>query len=145
MATFAERLRPVLEAARGIAGSKGLHPHAVAVLVNTWSGSATGLGTEASVATAILEDGQNPKVRWLTDEQVALAENGATVEIGPLTPKHDVGGVELATLVGSALTAGQTQYVRITGPKHPSPGKRYEVTKVVADSALHYRLQAKPA
>jgi hypothetical protein len=144
MATFAEGLRPMLAACRGIAGSLGLHLHAVEVLDGTWSGTYTGDGTESLVVHTIREAGQNPKVRWLTDEQAALAECVGGVEIGPLTPRHDVGGTELATLTGSALTTGKTLHVRITGPKHPS-GSRYVVQKLSADSALHYMLTCRPA
>jgi hypothetical protein len=147
MTTFAESLRPALSKCRGIGGSLGLRTHAVTVLHGTWSGTHTGDGTETLTLYPILEDGQNPKVHWFSDERAALADQttGAKMEIGPLTPAHMIGGTELATLTGGALSTGQTLYVRIVGPTHPAPGARYLVVGVRAESALHYTLQCKPA
>lgn len=140
-------LLPTLEAARSIAGDLGLRSHTVTVLHGTWSGSHTGDGSETLTEYLIQENGQNPKVHWLDDERAALAAAtiGTTVEIGPLTPSHSIGGVELATLTGSALSAGRTVHVRILGPAHPSPGTRYAIVGIRAESALHYTLQCKPA
>ena len=147
MSTFADGLLPMLAAARGIGGGLGLRKHSVTVLHGTWSGTHTGDGTETLTEYPILESGQNPKVHWLDDERQALAAQttDATAEVGPLTPVHTIGGVELATLTGSALSTGETLYVRILGPSHPSPGKRYLVVGIRAESSLHYTLQVKPA
>ena len=145
--SFATDLHAALAAVRGLAGSMGLHGHAVSVLAGAWSvsGGHTGDGTETSTATPLRENGQNPKVVWLNDEQVALAigTTNATVEIGPLTPDHGSGGVAVSTLLGTGLSDDQTLHVLITGPKHPS-GERYRVVEVRAGSALHYTLRCKP-
>ena len=147
MTTFAESLCPALVKCRGIGGSLGLRKHSVTVLHGTWSGTHTGDGTEALTEYTILENGQNPKVHWYTDERAALADQttGAKMEIGPLTPHHYVDGVELATLTGASLSTGQTLYVRIVGPSHPSPGTRYLVVGVRAEFSLHYKIQCRPA
>ena len=147
MPTFAESLLPSLGQCRGIAGDLGLRKHSVTVLHGTWSGTHTGDGTETLTEYPIKEAGHNPKVHWYSDERAALADQttGAKMEIGPLTPSHVIGGVELATLTGGALSTGQTLYARIIGPSHPSPGTRYLVVGVRAESTLHYTLQCKPA
>lgn len=144
--SFAEDLLPVLASARGIGGELGLRPHSVAVITSDESANThTGDGSESLTTTALLEDGQNPKVRWLTDEQQALSQDAApgTVRVGPLTPDHEIGGVALSTLTGTSLAVGDTLDLLITGPKHPN-GQRYTIKRITADSALHYVLECAP-
>ena len=145
--TFAEGLRPILANARGIGGNLGLRPHSVSILtVDESANTHTGDGSETTSETALLEDGQNPKVRWLSDEQRALAQDttGAEVTVGPLSPDHQIGGVTIAELSGTALATGDRLYLLITGPKHPS-GKRYAIKKITAHSALRYMVDCTPA
>ena len=146
MPTFAESLRPSLAVARAIGGDLGLRLHSVTVETGTWAGDETGDSPFTEAETTVLENGQNPQVRWLTDEQIALAAttSAATVQIGPLTPGLAVGGTDLETIAGSALTTGQTLNLKIVGPQHPD-GARYLVVDIEAHSALHYMLKAKPS
>lgn len=122
-----------------------MRPHSAAVITGDWSGTATGEGSETLTTTQLLENNQNPKVRWLNDEQRALAAGitDATIEVGPLTPDHNIGGVAIATLAGTGLSTTDTLHLWIVGPKHPS-GARYRVVEIRADSSLHYMLRAKP-
>lgn len=137
--TLADDLKPLVNAVRAIPGEMGLRPHSVTAKLGEWNGSHTGEGAETVTSTTLLESGQNPKVRWLKQEERALSDlpEGAC-EIGPLTPGL---GLDLDTV--TATDAGQTLHLRIVGPQHPS-GAIYRVTKINADHALHYTLQAVP-
>ena len=85
-------------------------------------------------------------MRWLRDEQLALGDHATgTVKVGPITSEHATGGADLDDWYGTDLDAGETLHIRIIGPKHPSPGKRYQVTRIEADHAMHRMLWAKPA
>lgn len=144
--TLANQLHRQLPRLRAIPGRLGLRPHSVTILAGTWSGTATGKGTETTAAVDILEAGNNPKVRWLTDEELALGASigASSIEIGPLTPVHDIGATELGTLSGALLSTGQTLTLRVTGPQHPT-GALYKLVRLRTDSALHYTLTASPA
>lgn len=137
--------RQICYAARRIPGEHGLREHTVSVVTAAWSGSHAGDGTETETITSITESsGYPPKVRWLTDEQTMVGGlDSGTIEVGPITPEHNGGGTAFSTLVGAALTDGQTIQLLITGPMHPT-GARYVVTKHLADRALRHMLQAKP-
>jgi hypothetical protein len=141
--TLADDLKPLVNAIRAVPGELGLRPHTVNVLVGSWSGSHTGEGSVTVGDTAVLESGQNPKVRWLKQEERALADlpEGAC-EIGPLTPSYPGGGFTLSTI--TTFSRGETLHLRIVGPQHPS-GAVYRVIKINADRALHYSMQAVPA
>jgi hypothetical protein len=140
--TLADDLKPLVNAIRAIPGELGLRPHTISVLLGTWSGDHTGEGTETASSTAILESAQNPKVRWLKQEERALADlPEGSCEIGPLTPSYPGGGFTLSTI--TSFDRGETLHLRIVGPQHPS-GAVYRVTKINADHALHYTLQAVP-
>jgi hypothetical protein len=138
-------LLPLVSSVRSIAGQIGIRMHSVAIVSGSWSGDHTGDGTEDQTATAITEAGGHPpKVRWLNDEQIAVGQLAkGTVEIGPITPSFPGGGTDLATLVGAALTRGETIHLRITGPAHPD-GALYRVIDIRADRAFRYMLKASP-
>jgi hypothetical protein len=141
----ANQLRRIANQARAIPGKFGLREHAVYILEGYWGGTHTGDGDETLFPIRVLENGQNPRVRWLTDEQLALA-NGLTdakLEIGPVTPSFGAGGTDLDALAGRDLDTGNTLHVNIVGPKHPD-GARYAVTEIRADRALRYMLRCKP-
>lgn len=144
MPTLAEQLRGPLYAARAIAGTLGLRPHTVAIVVGTWSGTYTGRGSLTNATTAITEAGGHPpKIRKLNDEELALGQlDRGVVQIGPITPAFSGGGTDMATLAGD-LAAGQTRHVLITGPEHPN-GAMFRITAVDADSALHWMIRAEP-
>lgn len=131
MTTVAESILPALELARSQAGVIGWHIHTVDLLTETWSGLHTGDGTETVTTRRLLEHGQNPRVRWLTQEELALGnlETG-TCEIGPMTPMWVAGdgtsgGVALAWF-GDTATAGQTVHLIVTGIHHPT-GAKYRI------------------
>ena len=146
MATLADSLKGLVYSVRSLPGQLGLRPHRVWLLRRSWSGSHTGAGTRSDLEFPITEGGkQPPKVRWLSDEEIAVGSLAAgTVEIGPITPKHKGGGTDLSILDGSTLTMGQVRHVWILGPQHPK-GAAYRITKISADRALHYTLTACPA
>lgn len=142
---LADDLKSIVFQMRAIPGSLGLRPHAVAIVTETWSGEHTGEGTRTQVVTAITEaDGQNPKVRWITDEEKAVGELAdGTVEVGPITPSNGSVGTLLATLTQPNLATGATRYLRITGPSHPD-GAKYRIKRVSSERALRYMVRAEP-
>lgn len=144
--TLAAGLRKLAYSVRAIPGQLGVRPHRVSVLKRSWSGSHVGDGDRTDVETDIVEaGGQPPKVRWLSDEELAVGSlNPGTVEIGPITPAFPGGGTRLGTLDGSELAAGNVRHIWIVGPQHPR-GAAYKVTKLTLDRALHYTIQATPA
>ncbi len=143
--TLASGLKQLTYSVRGIAGKLGVRPHTVSILKRSWSGSQPGDGTQTDVELRIHEaGGQPPKVRWLTEEQLAVGSlEAGTVQIGPITPKFQGGGTDLSFLDGSLLEAKEARLLRITGPMHPR-GAIYKVTKLTADHALHYTITASP-
>lgn len=141
--TLAEALRPTLSAARAIAGSLGLHPYRVYIRSGSWAGTYTGDGAVTVTETEVTENGQPPKVRFVSDETVALgAVARGSCTIGPITPSHSSGGTSIALLEGSSLVVGQTLHARLV---HSDGSEtRYRVTDVAKDSALHYTLTCEP-
>lgn len=105
-----------------------------------------GDGTRVDVETDIVEaGGQPPKIRWLNDEELAVGSlQPGTVQIGPITPAFPGGGTNLGSLDGSQLEAGDVRHIWIVGPMHPQ-GAAYKVSKLTADRALRYVIQATPA
>jgi hypothetical protein len=143
--SLADDLKPLLFEARSIAGTLGLRPHSVSIVIASTSGTYTGDGTRTETETAITEaSNQPPKVRWLKDEELALGNLSAgTIEVGPITPSNGTIGTLLATLSGADLTDGQVRFLRITGPQHPN-GADYTITRVNGDKALRYSIQGTP-
>lgn len=140
---LADDLRPLLTRIRAIPGELGLRPYSVAMRVRTYSGDTLGLGQPSDETIAITEDGgQPPKVRWLDDEQIALAGyKTAGIEVGPMTPAHSGGGTELATLTQAGVLDRSEVHLVITGPEHPE-GANYRVTSIRTDRALRYMVRA---
>lgn len=145
MATLADRLKRTVYRGRAIAGTLGFRPYTVAILTERWLGQHTGESGPHPEETAITEgSSQPPKVRWLNDDEVALANLGSgAIEVGPITPLFAAGGTDLETLAGD-LDRNTTRYLKITGPKHPN-GARYRITSISAGRALRYMLRAVPA
>ncbi len=138
-------LRQIAFDVRSIPGELGIRPYTVAAVVQEWSGSVLGEGTETVTSTAIVEaNGQSPKVRWLTGEEVALGGfQTGSVEVGPITPDFPGGGTLIATLTGSAVATGKLLYFVLTGPEFPS-GARYALRDFGSDRAIHYTLTLQP-
>ena len=138
--SLADSLRAILPGIRAIPGSLGIRPHSVAVVVSTWSGANVGSGTKTEVSTAITEDGQPPKVRWLNGEELAVGGLASgTVEVGPITST----AAALAAL-RPTLTDAQSIHLRITGPNTAASGDLYTITDFQGQRALHFMVQAKP-
>lgn len=142
MPTLAEDLRSLADGIRAIPGQLGLREHSATLLWDTWSGDQPGEGTQTQHATRLLVGGQNPKVRWLSEKEVATSGlPTGTIEVGPLTP---VVGVDLETLLGTAKGQGDVRHVQIIGPRLPA-GARYRVSQAKADRALRVVLQLDPS
>ncbi len=144
--TLRDDILPIAFNARGIAGSLGFRPYTVAIVTQYWPDSAhTGEGGSApNGETTITEGGgQPPKVRWLSDKEIAFGGlSSGTIEIGPITPAFTGGGTELETIMGD-IRRGETRYVKLTGPKYPD-GCRCRIVKITAEKALRYMLQVVP-
>jgi hypothetical protein len=141
----ADAYRAICYSARAIPGQLGLRPHTVSVVTTTWSGAVTGEGTKTETVTVIAEaGGLPPKVRWLSDEEVAVGSlQGGAVEIGPITPLFSGGGTDTTLLKGASLGVGDEIRILITGPEHPN-GALYRITSTDFGSALHYMIRATP-
>jgi hypothetical protein len=143
--TLADDLKPIVYSARAIAGNLGFRPHSAAIVVASTPGTHTGDGTRSETVTSLFEaEGQSPRIRWLSDEEIALGQLGmGAVEVGPITPLHNGNGTDLDLLTGADMTDGQVRLLRITGPNHPS-GADYRITSVSADRPLRYMIRAVP-
>lgn len=144
MADPADAWRSIAFAARAIPGQLGLRPHSVKTVVGTWTGEYTGRGYGFRSAQAITEAGGfSPKVRWLSDEELAVGNLGkGVVEIGPITTGYPAGGT-LLSQIQPALAAGETLHLIIQGPMHPD-GAKYLITSVRGDHAIHWTIRAEP-
>lgn len=144
--TLAEDLRPALFEARAIAGTLGLRPHTIALVIAATSGANyTGDGNRSETVTPITEaNGQPPKIRWLKSEERAVGQlPDGSIEVGPITPAFPGGGTLVATLTGADALPGQLVLFRVTGPQHPN-GADYRRLGDGLDRALHYTLRLAP-
>jgi hypothetical protein len=140
---FRDDVRAIAYAARSIPGTLEMRPYSVAVRVTNYSGAHVGDGAETQTVTPITEaNGQNPKVRWLSSEEIALSglPNGS-VEVGPCTPDFPGGGTSVSTL--APVTPNTTVHYILTGPEFPT-GATYERAGLRTDRAFHYTLTLKP-
>ena len=142
--SLADDLKPVLREIRAIPGEFGLRPHTVTLLSRSWDGTYSGDGTRTDTSLSLTEgDNQPPKVRWLSDEELAVAGlSNAAVTIGPITADHDA-RTWLDDIRGDNLSTGDGRYLTITGPKHPN-GAKYRITRINSERALHYMINAEP-
>jgi hypothetical protein len=143
----ADRFRRIADRCRGIPGQLGLREHAVFLVQSSWDGASLGDGNETTVSTPIhVGRGQNPKVRFPSQREVALGLMGmGDLEIGPFTPKFGGGGVDRSTLNGSLLAPGDGLHVRVIGPQMPAPGSLFRIKNVNVDRALRVTMICKPA
>lgn len=143
-----DRYRRIANRARTIPARHGLRPYTVAVVVGTWSGAYVGRGDKTEQLEAITEQGYPPKVRFLSEEALALSASvGAgllkgSCTIGPITPDYTGGGTALADLL-PAVTSKKTVHVKLTGPSYPN-GAKFLVKEVKTDRALHWTLVCEP-
>lgn len=139
-----ERYRRIAARSRRIPGEHGLRPYGVAIVVGTWSGKYVGGGAKYEQLEPIREaNGQSPKVRFLSEEALALANlNKGSCTIGPITPPYTGGGTALSDLV-PAVHQRQTVHVKLIGPAYPD-GAKFAVKEVKTDRALHWLLTCEP-
>lgn len=142
---LADSLKPLAHRIRAIPGLLGIRPYRIHVVIGEWSGAALGEGAETTTSVEITEHGgQPPKVRFLSDEEIAVGSlPRGTIEVGPITVGHVGGGTSWATLVGAAAERGETVTYVLTGPEFPT-GARFQRTGGPSDRAIHYKLQLQP-
>lgn len=141
MTAFRNSIRKIAHRVRAIPGEMGWRPYTVQVEYAVYSGAKWGEGSKLVTTTSVTEyGGQPPKVRWLSDQEIAIASgNGsqnATVQVGPITPNFPGGGTSIDVL-RPPLSANTRLYYIITGPEHPNGG-RYRPVKYTTDRAGHY-------
>jgi hypothetical protein len=143
MATEAEDALADLYEGRSEAGEAGFRPFSFTILDATWTGQHTGEGSEIGEANPITEaNGQPPRVRFLTGEEIALGNLGAgAIEVGPITPPFAGGGTSLETLAGD-LQTGATRHGLLRGPGHV--GTLYRLIDINSERATRYMLRAAP-
>lgn len=143
--TFKDDLRAICYSARAIPGQLGMREYSVTVVqetwgggTETWGGGERGQGTPTRTETPILEaDGQNPKVRQLNTEEVALGGYGrGTWRIGPITPDFPGGGTLRSALLPDPADNTLVFFV-LTGPAYPT-GQRFTVVDVTDHRAFQF-------
>jgi len=141
--SFADSLKTLAYNARAIPGQLGIRPYSVSIRLSTWAGDHVGDGVETVTVTPILEaNGQNPKVRFLNEEQTALGGLvRGSLTVGPITP--DPAGSPFSTLTQQGAQDGSTLLYIVTGPEFPT-GARYQLVSATSDRALHYTLTLSP-
>jgi len=136
---FRDALRRVAWTVRSIPGQLGARPYTVDIVVTTSSGAELGEGTRTAVTTRVHENGQPPKVRWLTDRELALAGYATgTVEIGPITPEALGCGTSIDTLHPEP-PVNTTVRVLLTGPEFPA-GAHFRIRQLTHHRSWQYLL-----
>jgi hypothetical protein len=143
MAGAADSWRAIAYSIRSLPATFGLRPYSVSVLTSTWSGDHVGDGDQFEEETPILENGSNPKVRFMNEEQRALSGMPiGACEIGPITPDHGANGTPLTSIL-PRVAAHETVHVLITGPAYPD-GAKFLVREIKTDRALHWTMICSP-
>jgi hypothetical protein len=143
MVDRAERFKRIATKARAIPGRYGIRPHSVKLLTRSWTGEHSGDGGRMDTELPLTEgaSAQNPKVRWLNAEEMAVAMlEKSTVRVGPITADHSA-RTWLDDIRGDGLDAGEARYLVITGPKHPT-GAKYVMKRINVERGLHYMIDA---
>jgi len=138
--SFRDSLRELCHSIRAIPGQLGIRPYSVAAVSACWSGDERGEGIEDETSIAITEaDGQPPKVRELSSEQLAVGGyDKGTIEVGPITPDFPGSGTLLSTLEQDPEDNTLVYFI-ITGPEYPS-GQRFVLVELKTDRAFHYKM-----
>lgn len=138
---LADELREVAFNLRALAGEFGLRPYRIYRIKISYSGeNFTGTRTEEEIEL-VEGNGQPPKVRWATSEELALTGYASeTLLVGPLTPKI------LSTVVGTDYEALRPELnpddiirFRVVGPGYPT-GEFFTLKKLDRSSAVSWRL-----
>jgi hypothetical protein len=142
--TFRDDVRAICFNVRQIPGQLGMRPYAVKLVTETWDGEERGQGNVERDETPILEaNGQNPKVRELDAEELALAGFSKGVwQIGPITPSFPGGGTPRDTLNPPGQPDNTLVFFVLTGPGFPN-GQRCTLHKITDDRAFHFTFQVK--
>ena len=138
---FRDDIRKLCYDLRAIPGRDfEIRPYRVQVVLRQWSGSEPGEGTETVTTIDITEsDNQPPKVRWLSDEEIAVGGyEAATVEVGPITPDFPGGGTAVSVLGQDPPPNCLFDYV-LTGPESPD-GAIYRLKALKSDKTFGYRV-----
>lgn len=145
--TLADDLKPLVYSIRAIPGDLGLRPNTISIEIETWPGTIGDDATTPTITVTPIVEGssQPPKIRWLTDEEIAIGNHGqATLEVGPVTPDFSGGGTSWDTLTGASAPANSVIRYIITGPEFPT-GARFLRVGADSDRALHYTLRLQRA
>tara|TARA_R100001163_G_scaffold64608_1_gene59268 strand:- start:4695 stop:5135 length:441 start_codon:yes stop_codon:yes gene_type:complete len=137
---FRDDIRKLCFELRAIPGRDfEIRPYTVKVVLRQWSGDEPGQGVETVTSIDITEsDGQPPKVRWLTDEEIAVGGyDQSTVEVGPITPSFPGGGTLITTLGQDPPPNTLFDFV-LTGPQYPD-GAIYRLKALHSDKTFQYR------
>jgi len=141
--TLAEELLPTLHELRGIAGELGFHPYRVTVVTMTGGNLAKGIKPVETQRLELTEgDGYAPRVRFLNkNDFLRGAPAKATVEVGPVTPAFDGGGLSFSDIEPSYLGPGTQVFYLIEGPGFAEGGTRFVKVSVDTTSALGWKIQ----
>jgi hypothetical protein len=134
-------LRKLANHLRALPGRMGIRPYSIEVQVTTSAGAELGEGAQTVVTTLITEaNGQPPKVRWLSNKEIALGgyEDG-TVEVGPITPDFPGGGTAIATLHPNPAV-NSTVRVVLRGPDYGANGARFRLQNLRHERFCQYVL-----
>lgn len=140
--TLADDLLATARNARGIAGGLGFRPHRVYRITRYKAGDIREVaGEEETEITEGADNDQPPRVRWMTEEEIAVGSLAkGTVEIGALTPNDELD----AWLRGDELSAGDERYIRLVGTQTGDLGALYRVKSFRAERPLRRMIQAEP-
>jgi hypothetical protein len=139
--SFASDLYPVLACARAIAGDLDMRPYRVFIVTRSSSGTYAGSGAITNSEIEVTENGQPPRVRFASDEQIALGRlESGDATIGPITPTAAAGGTDLSALAPDVV-AQQSLYIRLLGPDGAST--YYQISSVNIENAFRYTITAK--
>lgn len=143
--TIIDDLRGIATSVRAIPNDFGLRPYRVFVHTKLGAdGHFTG-GEQYTEQEITEANSAPPKVRWLTDEELAVGGyDGGRIRVGPITPECTAGGTPIACLkpsIDGKLSNEELVYFRICGPEFPAPlGARFRLDRLESDRGIHLTL-----
>lgn len=138
---FRDDIRSLCHDVRSIPGQLEMRPYGVEAVTRSWSGDEPGQGLEQVERIVVTEaGGQPPKVRWLTDEEIAVGGfEASTVEVGPITPDFPGGGTIIDILKREGKGARALLHFVLTGPEFPCGGN-FKLKDFTSHRAFQYKL-----